>query len=99
MAPEASLRREHELGVHVGPGPDADRVDVGCRDHLAPLARHAREAELLRDLLARFLRAVGDRHQLDPGLRLQLGDVMTAAVVSGAHEAYADRLVAHGATW
>ena len=92
-------RGDRQLGVHVRPRADADRVDVRCPDHLPPVARDARDPELLRHALARFLRSIGDRHDLHPGLRLQLGDVMTAAVVSGAHEPYADRFVSHGATW
>ena len=92
-------RGNRELGVHVRPRADADRVDIRRADHVAPVGRDTRDPELFRYLLAGFLRAVRDRHDLDPGLGLELGDVMKTAVASGADEAYADRFVCHGATW
>ena len=88
-------RGGRHLAVHVGPGADAHRVDVGRVDDLLPARVHPADAELARHPLARFLRPVGDRDQLDPGLGLQLGDVVLARVGAGADEADADLGVGH----
>ena len=88
-----------DLAVRVGPGADADRVDVGGVHELAPVPVHPLDAELGRDAVPRFLRPVGHRRQLDPGLRSKLRDVMLTTVGAGAHEPHADRLVGHGAAW
>ena len=88
-------RGGRHLAVHVGPGADAHRVDVGRVDDLLPARVHPADPELLRDPLPRLLRPVGDRDQLDAGLGPELGDVMLARVGAGADEADADLRVGH----
>src|SRR2546426_6881373 len=85
--------------VHVGPGPDADGVDVAGADEVPPVRVDPGDPELLRDALARLLRPVRDRHQVDVGLLLKPRNVTAAGVVAGADEAHAERRVSHGATW
>ena len=70
--------RPRDLAVGVGPGADADRVDVRGPDELTPIAVDARDAELLRGLFARCFRPVCHRRQLHPGLSAELGNVMLA---------------------
>jgi hypothetical protein len=89
-------RGHRQLAVHVGPGADADGIDVPGLDHPAPVGLDARDAELLGHALAGLRRPVGDGHQLDARLRLELGNVMLAGVGAGPHEPHADRFVSHG---
>jgi hypothetical protein len=88
-----------DLGVGVGPGADAHRVDVGRAHELAPVAVDASDPEFLRDLLARRLRTVGDGDQLDSRLGREFRDVVLPRIGAGADESYADRFVCHGAGW
>ena len=92
-------RGQRQLAVHVGPRADADRVDVRGGHHLSPIVVHAGDAELLRDALARFPGAVGNRHQLDPRLGAKLGQMVEPGIGPGADEADTDRLVGHGGKW
>src|SRR5690606_32592634 len=92
----AGLERGDRQGlVHVGPGADADRVHLRVVEHLAPVGRHFRNAELLRDLAARFRRAVGDRDELDALLLQESRNVPLPRVLAGADEADADLPLAH----
>ena len=84
-----------DLAVHVGPGSDADRVDVLGLHDLPPVSLHPADAELPGDALARFLAAVGHGHQLDAGLRLELRNVMELGVLARPHETHTDRSVGH----
>ncbi len=91
--------RAGDLAVRVGPGADAHGVDVRGAHELAPVAVDARDTELARDLLARFLRPVRDPGELDARLGLEFRNVMLARIGAGADEAHADRLVCHGPAW
>src|SRR5262249_590254 len=85
-----------DLAVHVGPRPDADRVDVRRLHELTPIVVDLLDAELLGDALARFLRAVGDRDEVDPGQLLESRNVPLPGVLAGAHEPHTDGLIGHG---
>ena len=86
--------RQHDIGDNA-----LDQLDVLGGDHFAPVAVHARDAELFRHALARFLRAIGHRHQLHAGLGPELGNVVEPCVLAGAYEPHADLGVSHGSPW
>ena len=78
-----------EVAVHVGPGADADGVDVGGGEEGGDIGLDAGDAELLGDGATARLAAVADGDQLDlPGLA-EAGDVAQLHVAAGADEANA----------
>src|SRR5207244_2020237 len=79
----------------VRPGADADGIDVGRSDDLAPVVGGPREPELLRGALAGLLAAIGDDDELDAGRRAEPGNVTPAGDPAGADESDSNRLVSH----
>ena len=60
-------RGQRDLAVHVGPGADADRIDVAGRHEAPPVLVDPGDAELASDALARLPGPVGHGHQLNAG--------------------------------
>ena len=78
-----------EVAVHVGPGADADGVDVGGGEEGGDIGLDAGDAELLGDGATARLAAVADGDQLDLTGLAEAGDVAQLHVAAGADEANA----------
>ena len=76
-----------EVAVHVGPGADADGVDVGGGQKGGRVGLDAGDAELLGDGAAALLAAVADRDELDLAGLAEAGNVTQLHVAAGADEA------------
>ena len=88
-------RRYRERGVHVGPGPDAHRVDILVVDDRRPVVVYPRDAEGFRHPAPGSERAVGDRDHVHSLQGLESGNVATGGVRAGADQGDSDVLFAH----
>ncbi len=95
-APSAGLQGGDGQGrVHIGPGADADGVDLAVLDDLQPVGRDPGDGEFVGHALAGFNGAVGHRHHLHARLVAQPGDMHRPGVAAGADDADANGLVRH----
>jgi hypothetical protein len=77
-------RRQREGSVHVGPGADADSVDIVVFQQLLPAVVHPRDVELVRHAAAGRQAAVGHAENLQTRHLLEAGYVAVADVAAGA---------------
>ena len=86
-------RRERERAVHVGPGPDQDRLDIIVLEELPPVRVGAGNAEGVGHTLARLQAPV--RHRDDLALRYapESGDLDILHIGAGADQPHPDRVL------
>jgi hypothetical protein len=79
-------RRQRDLGVQVGPGADAHRIDVRRSHDLTPIRRHAGDPMTARNPLRGLPGTIGHNGEFDIRERPKARDVPSPGIVAGTDE-------------
>ena len=88
-------RRTGDLAVKVGPGADADGIDLRIGDQFVPARKSLRDAEFFRSAGRRFGRAIGDPDKLDVRKSAETGHVSLARIFACADDSDPHALLSH----
>ena len=88
-------RRDGHGRVHVGPGADADGINIGIPDDFLPISGNTGYAEFVRHPLRGSRAAIYHGHDFDTILGLQARNVQLGGVAAGTDHADTNFLISH----